>query len=474
MLTNWQMSIYHYDTWPKFVCSGVKTTVTVKPIGKQNSFPPEGVRILVLPLHEHRYPLDDTPKNDAVLTILPKTDGTLQVPYVFTGEQEYYLRFNSGDRKLGQVSVYCVNEDMMDRIPVMGDHHVHSMRSDGGYDPVYCVGVMRREGMDYVGISDHHNYMGSMEAIDAYADAPLDYHIFPSEEVQMPDTCIHYVSFGGRYSVNAMAEENIAFMEQHNDPAVMQRHQDVWQAGKGTDFPGTMTDDAFRQEIWKLAETMDIPEGFPRYVCAAYRWVCREIKKAGGLAIFAHPYRVYDTNYHVDERVTEWMLMQHEFDAYEVLGGDSFFEQNDLQAVQYYELTGRGRDIRIVGGSDSHRIVDNPAYSCSSTLVFSRSDSLEDIHEAIRQGYSLAVDWLSPDKPRLVGSYRLVKIGKFLLNHYFPIHDEICRAEGQAMLEYAFGDRESGLRVLAASQGRVPALWRKYFPGRKEAAGNAV
>ena len=45
------------------------------------------------------------------------------------------------------------------------------------------------------------------------------------------------------------------------------------------------------------------------------------------------------------------------------------------------------------------------------------------------------------------GSYRLVKYARFLLDRYFPTHDELCVEEGILMREYALGDSETGERL---------------------------
>lgn len=460
-MTKWQKAAYHWDVYPKFVQEDKPVTVTVKPIGKQSAFPAGDLRVRVQGLQERVYPQDDTPRNNAEYVLHAEKDGSLKVTHTFHGEQEFYLLVYVDETEYCRASVYCIKEDLVGLIPLMGDQHIHTMRSDGGYDPAYVAAFFRSKGMDYISITDHHNMIGCLEAIDDYAGVPLDLNIIPGEEVHMPDANIHVVNFGSRRSVNAMTEDNIRYMTEKNDPEISARHAEVWQ--KSDLFPGTVTEDAFKDMIRAYAETLEIPEGLPKYVYACYKWVCNEIRKAGGLAIFAHPYWIAGTSYHVDERLTDYIMEQRDFDAYEVLGGELYFEQNGHQVVDYYRELAKGRQIPIVGSSDTHRIVENPGASCASTVVFAKSNKVEDIHAAIRAGLAVAVDWISPNEPRLVGDFRLVKIVQFLMNTYFPVHNAICEAESTAMLEYAFGDRESGKKNLEASYGRIPALWRKYF-----------
>ena len=64
---------------------------------------------------------------------------------------------------------------------------------------------------------------------------------------------------------------------------------------------------------------------------------------------------------------------------------------------------------------------------------------------------------------RLVGEYRLMKYACFLMENYFPLHQEACWEQGRAMKEYACGDREEGLKMLKALDGRVSRLQAKSF-----------
>ena len=45
------------------------------------------------------------------------------------------------------------------------------------------------------------------------------------------------------------------------------------------------------------------------------------------------------------------------FDAFEVLGGENYYQQNGLQTAMYYEEYKHGRVHPIVGSTDSHNSV---------------------------------------------------------------------------------------------------------------------
>ena len=61
----------------------------------------------------------------------------------------------------------------------------------------------------------------------------------------------------------------------------------------------------------------------------------------------------------------------------------------------------------------------------------------------------------------------MVSLTRFLLEQYFPLHDELCFEEGRAMKDYACGDA-AGLDMLRATQGRTARLLARCY-GRPEA-----
>ena len=75
--------------------------------------------------------------------------------------------------------------------------------------------------------------------------------------------------------------------------------------------------------------------------------------------------------------------------------------------------------------------------------------------------YSVAVDTISTEY-RLVGDFRWIRYGAFLMENYFPIHDEVCRAEGHILRRHFAGDKQA-TAILAAMKGQMPALQKKYF-----------
>ena len=123
-----------------------------------------------------------------------------------------------------------------------------------------------------------------------------------------------------------------------------------------------------------------------------------------------------------------------------------------------------GRKIPIVGSSDSHGTDPASYFGVGQTVVLAKNMEFESICNAIKGGYSVAVEKVYGEEERVYGSYRMVKYARFLLDYYFPAHDELCVEEGILMREYAMGipSAEASLRALA---GRVDAHRRYVLRG---------
>ena len=76
-----------------------------------------------------------------------------------------------------------------------------------------------------------------------------------------------------------------------------------------------------------------------------------------------------------------------------------------------------------------------------STVVFSD----DDIIESIDKGYSTAVESLPGENVRAYGKLRLVTYTHFLLENYFPVHDELCKASGLMLEDYVHGNDNAGM-----------------------------
>ena len=453
--------LYNYDIFPKVVTAGKEVEITIRPLGLQSAFAEETV-LKVYPLHERIYELDETPHQRAEYKLTPCADGCLRFSHTFYGEQEYYILINEDTRKAVRLSVYAVEGDLVGKIPLMGDLHLHTIRSDGNQDPAIVAAHLRQRGYDFIAITDHESFLGSLESIDAYKDVPVEMNLMTGEEVHLPDCHLHCVHVGGKYSINALVDEPLETMMRKVNRETLNAHPEVWKLTEGSDFPGTMTSEEFHRVINEYAEVLDIPAGIPKYTYAGFCWECDQIRKAGGMAIFPHPYWIHGNAYHGDERLTQHIFNTKPFDAFEVLGGENYFEQNGHQTVHYYEAKAKGLNIPVVGSSDSHSSVNNRNAFIAETICFADENTTDGVISAIRAGRSVALDTISTEF-RLVGDFRLVKYACFLMNEYFPLHQAACNEQGRAMKEYYCGDREEGRAMLEFTKDRMAKFWQKYF-----------
>lgn len=451
-----------YDVYPKVFRCGKETQIHVRPTGARPQFVPGQSYRLVICALEQGNPAEFPACADfRAFDVIADEMGGFTLHHTFATEQMYFLRFEDQEgKRIVQFPVYAVKEDLAQRYPFIGDLHMHTNRSDGRQTPPVVAANYRRHGYDFTVISDHRRYWPSLEAIDAYKDVPLEFTIVPGEEVHMPmvdgmRNAVHIVNFGGEYSINALTEGD-AIDEKGDDP----KYRSLY--GKCPEYmPKPMYDQMMRDLIAKA----DLPEGIDPYAAVCCKWVFDEIKKANGLGIYAHPTWIANV-YHVPEKFTEYLMETQPFDAFEVLGGENYFEQNGFQTIRYYEDRAKGRRYPIVGSTDSHNSYASSRNSLiCSTIIFAPENERTALIGAVKDFYSVAVDTISPEF-RLVGENRLVRYGCFLLKNYFPIHDELCAEEGRLMRQYVTGtseEREEAAALLKAINGRMKRLREKYF-----------
>ncbi len=452
----------NFDVYPKVFVAGKESEIHIRPLGGRTLFQPDTEYKLVICALDGGKP-KDFPATGDFRERMVKTDetGSFCFTHTFDKEQAYYLRFFDNGKRVEQFPVYCVAEDLSGRYPFLGDLHMHTTLSDGRQTPEVVAANYRKYGYDFTVISDHERYYPSIRAIEKYKDAPIEMAIIPGEEVHMPEVYgeyndVHIVNFGGEFSVNALVEGT--------QTAEVGRELST-RAIRTENVPDVMTREEYQATIHALAEKTETPEGvdvLPWTLCC---WVFNQIRAGNGLGIFAHPNWISNV-FQVPEKFTDYMMEQQPFDAFEVLGGESYYEQNGFQTARYYEERAKGRRFPIVGSTDSHSSYESNrnAFICA-TIVFSPENERKALIAAIKDFYSVAVDTISAEF-RLVGEARFIRYGDYLLKNYFPLHDELCYEEGRLMKQYVTGTQEERMEALAGIvflSGRMKKLREKYF-----------
>ena len=456
--------LYYYDIYPKVFPVNEDVGITVRPISNKTAFPEGEYRITVMSLDAGTPGYEIAKWNHTDYDLTPDEGGYLRFTYTAAAEGEYRVRIykknGSGEydcltRELG---IYALEDDLASRIPLRGDFHMHTCRSDGREDPATVCANYRRMGYDFIVVTDHGRYYPALEARKIYGSVRHSLNIIPGEEVHMPLTDMHIVNAGGTFSINGLLSSSSNNSEKGDGAEY--RSLD----GKA---PDVITYEEYERQIKEIEnsdECADCPENVDKTWYAVAVWINRRISEAGGLCIFAHPYWIADM-YHIPEPMTYYMMKKHPFDAFEVLGGENYYEQNGFQTAVYYEEYKEGRVHAIVGSTDSHGSTEhNRNRDICSTIVFAPENTREAIVKAVKEKYSVAVDSISKEY-RLVGEFRLQKYACFLMDNWFPLHDRIAEMDGELMLEYYRGEADGDELKLTAD--KADAMIKKYFALKK-------
>ena len=350
--------------------------------------------------------------------------GVLQFSFTFPEEQPHLIILSQGETKLGEWTIYSLQEDLYALRPLKGDLHTHSYRSDGKRDPAALAGHFREQGYEFFALTDHNRYYPGGEIDEAYQGVQKGITRVYGEEVHTPDSVIHIVHVGGKSSVTEL----------------YLNHREEYEHD--------------------VAEYMKkIPDHVPaqyhdRYAKAM--WAVDKIHQAGGLAIFPHPFwrPRKSQNYNVREEFARILLSSGLFDAYELVGGMGQ-DGNNCSVAMWADLRSEDLKISVVGSSDVHSMENSHTFGHLFTLCFARENSNDAIIEAVKKGMSVAVEASGDEERRqhrCYGSLRLVRYAQYLLKYYYPRLQRICQGEGVAMRAYAMGEAPKELIEMQAAQ----------------------
>lgn len=450
-----KMELHDYDIFPKVFPVGVSADITVKPLGVHTKFSGE-YKIMVQRLDGGHIGHEFSAWNHTDYFVTPCEDGCLRFAYTADKEGELAVRIykKDSDRRTVQLNLYALAEDMADRIPLRGDLHMHTCRSDGHGDPAVVCADYRMKGYDFIVVTDHSRYYPSLEAMRAYKDVKTALNILPGEEVHLPQTDVHIVNAGGLFSINGLFDYLRNYIETNGDIDA-RRFDDTITP------PDIVTDEQYNRELDAIeASLTDVPADVNKRWYAVCVWAFDKIREAGGLGIFAHPYWISDM-WQIHEPFTQYMLANKPFDAFEVLGGENYYQQNGFQTAIYYDEYRRGNVLPIVGSTDSHNSTENNRNAAiCSTIVFAHKNERADILQSIKDKYSVAVDTISAEY-RLVGEHRFQKYACYLMENFYPLHDRAAYSDGEIMRKYYLGEADAS--VVEATAALADKMFDKYF-----------
>lgn len=430
-----------FDIYPLVFPADKEAVINVKPLFEHAEFKnTKKLRVdyspMLYPVKGHEF----LPWGKGIETDFELLEDKLVIKQHLAQEQEHgfavYVTDSEGNEKEWlRFNVYSLEKDLLALRPCKGDFHMHSMESDGLESPEYVTGAARREGFDFMVLTDHRKYEPSLRAIKFAESIPNGLKVFPGEEVHLPGNPVHIVNFGGSFSVNDLAS--------NDEPA-------------------------YRKEV--EARTADFPAEMPEYIrfqVAASEWAYDKIREGGGLAMFCHPYwRIAWRYNYIWEDCVDWMFKRDRFDIFELLGGfyrHQAFSNNEQTARYIQEMAKSGGkvDWAVAGVSDAHGC-DRDLFGWFYTVVFAENCGFESLKAAFKNQRSVAVKDIENECPEVYGDLRYVRYTGFLMKYFYPRHDRLCRIEGELMLRHLAG--ENGIeKLLSSFPGRSEALFAKYW-----------
>ena len=331
---------------------------------------------------------------------LTQEDDRLTTKVSFPQEDKYIAELFAGETLLTRTTLYALEEDLYHTLPLKGDCHLHTCVSDGTESPEMVAAHWRRIGFDFVAITDHREYRGSVQAKEKLDPLGTDFLILNGEEVHSPGNPVHIISLGAGESITD------------------------WYREDSRDY-----DAAVAQKLQSITQPLDEKQ---RYYVAASMAVFDRIRQAGGLSVLCHTHWVWPEVMQQTEGAAFYLMDHRCFDAYELLsvqGGhpgtrDEASTQMQLSAYHGYE------NYPVLGNSDSHM----REHQGNFTLVFAREYTEEGVKDAVRRGMTVA-----GNAHKLYGNLRLVKYAYFWLDELAPLHDRACVVQGIPLEQYAAG-----------------------------------
>ena len=315
---------------------------------------------------------------------------------------------------------YALEADMLSLIPLRGDFHIHSTRSDGKDSPENVALRNYECGFDFQSISDHGRYQPSVDMKNLFEPFESSMAFYCAEECHHAHPHIH--NLGGK----AWASDYM----RKNTPQFYRR------------VAVLMKDIA--QDKFTERERKDI---------AKIQAECEVIRKLGGLAVFNHPYWSrgtggFDYYNQMPKKLWDEVCKRKIFDVYELINYGCKEMSISRAIVNYAELRAQGIKYPVIGTSDAHDVRDQgQGYS----IVFASSNSFEDVKDAILKHRSLAVvEYACINEtekgriaPLIFGDDRYLRFAYFLMDYYFPKHAELIKEQGKLLREIVMNKKDT-------------------------------
>lgn len=314
---------------------------------------------------------------------------------------EFVVQVNFTYKESKTLNLYCLDNNMIQLHPLKGDLHMHTIYSDGKRTPLsMCLNSLEL-GMDFMSITDHDYYEGSLKAIKKVKEHNIDILVLPGEEVSVGQGDLSKPKGNGHIlCINA----NKSIEDQRKDSTIYKKELEEIAKKIKKDLSGKNID----------------PLHYARNI-----WAINKIKEAKGISILCHPNWIYhDLKYHLHQPLYKEMLENSHLDGIEVIVDINKKEEvNNMASLTYMEIKNKHKYLAPMGNSDAHDI-DHDALE-RFTVVFVKEKTNISIIDAIKNGRTCAVLKRAENDHHFVGNSDLAHYSYFLIQEYFPKHQKL-------------------------------------------------
>jgi predicted metal-dependent phosphoesterase TrpH len=275
---------------------------------------------------------------------------------------------------------------------------MHSIYSDGKATPFAMALSLLESGMDFISVTDHDRYEGSLDAIKKVKDNNIDLLVLKGEEV----------SVGGRKDMS-ISQGNGHILSINANKSIEEQRKDTKK---------------YEDELEKIIEVLKkekIDKNIDVIHYAKNIWVINKIKKAKGISILAHPNWVYrDGKYHLHQTFYKEMLKSSHLDGVEVFGEEKIKEYNNMTHLTALQTKNKYKYLAPFANSDAHD--SDHEVGDRFTILFVKDKSESSIIAAIKDGLTCAVFKRENYEHQFIGKDELAQYVYFLIKEYYPKH----------------------------------------------------
>ena len=245
----------------------------------------------------------------------------------------------------------------------VADLHVHTHLSDGTFSPEKVVAYSEEKGLDAIAITDHDCCDGITPAINS-ADS---LEIIPGVELtaEMDEREVHILGYFIDWQKGPFVKRLKEFSKVREERAIkiLKKLKAYGVTASGQELfelsgPGSVGRLHIAQLLVKKGAVRSIPEAFEKYIgndrpCYVKKFKLSPkeavdiIKKAGGIAILAHPKTLCRNNSPLEETITP--LLKEGIQGIEV-----YYPEHTAEDEKKLKALAEKYNLFITGGSDCH------------------------------------------------------------------------------------------------------------------------